>query len=487
MKPARTRLAPSPTGYMHIGTLHTALFDYFLARQTGGQFIIRIEDTDQARLVEGALENLLKTLKSLGIEHDEGPILQADGSVAEQGDRGPYVQSKRLDIYKKYVDQLVEQGDAYHCFCSKERLDVMREQQRATKQTPKYDRHCLSLSKDEINKRLEAGEPHVVRMKIPEGITEFEDAVRGSVKFNNSDVDDQVILKSDGFPTYHLAVVVDDALMNITHIFRGEEWLSSTPKQILLFKMLGLEAPTFAHLPLLLNPDKTKLSKRQGDVAVEDYLKKGYLPEALLNFIGTLGFNPTGDREIYSLQELIEMFNLGKVKKSGAVMNLEKLDWMNNHYIMQLEIDELIERARPFVSINLDDAMINRALIIQRARINHLDQLQQSLEAYVTEFAYNPELLVWKKSDKQDAKIQLENLKQFVLQLEDALFVNVESVEREVRAYITSNNLDNGSVLWPLRVALSGQEKSSSPFELLWVFGKEKGIEKIETAIGMLG
>ncbi len=486
MTPARTRLAPSPTGYIHIGTLRTALFDYFLAKQTGGQFVLRIEDTDQTREVEGALENLLKTFKDVGIEPDEGPVLQEDGSIIEKGEHGPYVQSKRLDIYKPYIDKLIEQGDAYFCFCTKERLDEMREKQRATKQTPKYDRHCCDLSDDNVKAKIDAGESHVVRMKVPEGETVFEDVVRGKVKFKNEDVDDQVILKSDGFPTYHLAVVVDDALMKITHIIRGEEWLSSTPKHIMLYNMLGFDMPTFAHVPLLLNPDKTKLSKRQGDVAVEDYLKKGYLPEALLNFIGTLGFNPTGDREIYTFDELIKLFDLSKVKKSGAVMNIEKLDWMNNQYIKELEVKEVVEVARSFVSVDLDNEMIRRALVVERERVNRLDELQDKLEPYVAEFEYDPEILVWKKADAADAKAQLEGVKEFIKSLEDAHFVNVEEVEREVRGYIEKNDLQNGNVLWPLRVALSGAAKSASPFELLWVFGKEKGIERINNAIDLL-
>lgn len=487
MTPARTRLAPSPTGYMHIGTLRTALFDYFLAKQTGGQFLLRIEDTDQTRFVEGALENLLETFKRVGIEPDEGPVLQDDGSIIEKGEYGPYTQSDRLEMYQKYVDQLIAQGDAYYCFCSKERLDEMREQQRATKQTPKYDRHCCALSEDEVKAKLEAGASYVVRMKVPEGETVFDDVVRGMVKFQNSEVDDQVILKSDGFPTYHLAVVVDDALMKITHVIRGEEWLSSTPKHIMLYKMLGFEQPAFAHVPLLLNPDKSKLSKRQGDVAVEDYLNKGYLPEALLNFIGTLGFNPTGDREIYSFQELIDLFDLSKVKKSGAVMNLEKLDWMNNHYIGLLSREELVERARPFVGVDLNDGMMQRALMVERARINRLDELQARLEPYVLELAYDPAILVWKKADAADAKAQLEGVLSYVENLDASVFDEQSSIEAQIRDYIEKNQLENGNVLWPLRVALSGSEKSASPFELLWIFGKEQGIERIKKGIASLG
>ncbi len=482
MDSARTRIAPSPTGYMHIGTLRTALFDYFLARQTGGQFIIRIEDTDRERLVEGAVEDLLSMFTSVGLDHDEGPFLVPGGEMIQKGDYGPYVQSERLDIYHKYVDQLVEKGEAYPCFCSKERLTEMREEQRATKQTPKYDRACLSLSDVEIAKRVDA-EAHVIRLKIPTGETSFKDVIRGTVKVNNSEIDDQVILKSDGFPTYHLAVVVDDELMKITHVIRGEEWISSTPKHVILMKLLGFDEPTFAHVPLLLNPDKTKLSKRQGDVAVEDYLKRGYLPKALINFVATLGYNPKADQELYELDELVKLFDLSKVNKSGAVMNIEKLDWMNNHYMRELSIDDLAEAARSFVQAKVDDERVARAMKVEVERVNRLDELQERIDPYLDQPGYDPAMLTWKKSDAADAKLQLENISSFIESMPDKAFRAQESIEKAIRGYIEKNDLDNGSVLWPLRVALSGLKKSASPFDYLWVLGREEGIARIKVAI----
>lgn len=482
----RTRIAPSPTGYMHIGTLRTALFDYFLARQAGGQFLIRIEDTDRERLVPGAVENLLKTFRDLGIEHDEGPVLLADGTLSQKGAHGPYVQSERLELYKKYAGELVEKGHAYHCFCTKERLDEMRAQQQATKQTPKYDRACAKLSLDEVQMRLDRGESHVLRMRIPEGKTVFEDAVRGHIEFNNSDVDDQVIMKSDGFPTYHLAVIVDDYLMGITHVIRGEEWLSSTPKHIILYQMFGWPAPVFAHAPLLLNPDRSKLSKRQGDVAVEDYLKRGYLPAALINFVGTLGFNPKADQEIYTLDELIRDFDLSRVNKSGAVLNMEKLDWMNNHYLKMLTIDELAEAAAPFVQANMADSRTRRALFVERERVNRLDELQSKLDPYLLATSYDPLMLVWKKADAEDAKNQLVAIREQIVAFNDQAWSSVSMIEETLLGFIKQTGRQNGNVLWPLRVALSGQEKSATPFDFLWALGPEESLIRIDRAISLL-
>ncbi len=481
----RTRIAPSPTGYMHIGTLRTALYDYFLARQKGGEFIIRIEDTDQTRFVPGALESLLGTFKKLGIEHDEGPVLHDDGSMTEKGDVGPYVQSQRLDIYKKYADELLANGHAYVCFCTKERLDEMRKAQTAAKQTPRYDRHCLSLSKEEVESRL--NEPHVLRMKLSEGSTTFKDAIRGEITFKHADLDDQVIVKGDGFPTYHLAVVVDDHLMNITHVIRGEEWLPSTPKHILLFQMLGWDAPIFAHVPLLLNADRSKLSKRQGDVAVEDYLAKGYLPEALLSFVATLGFNPKADQEIYSMKEMIELFDLSKVNKGGAVMNLEKLDWMNHHYITSMPAAALVEAIKPFAAgTDLANPVTLRAIEVEKPRVHKLTEFAEKIRPYTERIDYDPSILVWKKADKADAKKNLENIVNFIDSLGSERFADISLIEGAIKEYIASQGLSNGNVLWPTRVALSGQEASASPFELLWVLGKEEGRGRLALAIDKL-
>ena len=486
MNLVRTRIAPSPTGYIHIGTLRTALYCYFLAKQHDGQFLIRIEDTDQERLITGAIENLLKTFQDLGIEHDEGPVLHADGSLSEKGDHGPYVQSQRLALYQEYVAALLASGHAYYCFCTKERLDEMRTSQRATKQTPRYDRTCCKLSDEEVQSNLEEGIDHVVRMKVPEGRTEFEDVIRGKLVFDNTEVDDQVLMKSDGYPTYHLAVVVDDHFMNITHILRGEEWISSTPKHVMLYEMFGWQTPSFAHLPLLLNPDKSKLSKRQGDVAVEDYLKRGYLPEALINFVSLLGFNPKGDQELYSVEELIKLFDLEKVNKSGAVLNMDKLDWMNQHYINELERSELIKAVRPFLQADVDSDRVQRALIVERSRVHRLTEFQDKIEEYITEPAFDPSVLVWKKSDTKDAKEQLTNILSVLQDFSEDDLSTVETIEKRIKTYIANNALQNGNVLWPLRTALSGKEQSASPFECIWVLGKEESLRRVTTAINLL-
>jgi glutamyl-tRNA synthetase len=462
------------------------MFDYFLARQSGGQFVVRIEDTDQARLVPGALESLLATFIKLGIDYDEGPVLNPDGSISEKGDYGPYVQSKRLDIYKPYADKLVDQGHAYVCFCTRERLEEMRAAQTAAKQTPKYDRHCLRLEISDIGARLAAGEPHVIRMKIPDGEVAFDDAIRGVIKFNLADVDDQVIIKSDGFASYHLAVVIDDHLMKISHVLRGEEWISSTPKQIVLHNMLGLKMPIYAHVPLILNPDRTKLSKRKGDVSVEGYLTKGYLPEAIINFISTLGFNPTSDQEIFTREEFVRLFDLSKVNKGGAVMNTEKLDWMNHQYLAKMTEDELASATRPFLKETVDNDLVRRALIVERERTNRLDEFEAKLQPYLFAIEYPKEILVWKKATPEDALAQLEGVRPIIAALPDETFAQIALLEATVKEYIQGQGLQNGNVLWPLRVALSGAEKSASPFECLWVLGKQAALARLDKAIALL-
>jgi len=329
----KTRFAPSPTGYLHVGGLRTALYAYLFARQNKGIFALRIEDTDQKRYVEGAVESLQNALKFFDLNWDEGPIFQ----------------SKRTEIYMKYAKQLVEGGHAYPCFCTAERLDEMRKQQEANKQPPKYDRLCLNLSKEECRVRAEAGEPYVIRQRIPQELLIFNDLVRGEMKFHGKDVDDQVLIKSDGYPTYHLANVVDDHEMEVTHVIRGEEWLPSTPKHVWLYQAFGWTPPAFAHLPLLLNPDRSKLSKRQGDVAAEDFLKRGYLKEAMINFIAFLGWNPGTEEEFFTLDELVDRFSLDRVQKAGAVFNLEKLDFLNGHYMRAKSIEELAALVKPWL------------------------------------------------------------------------------------------------------------------------------------------
>ena len=353
----KTRFAPSPTGLLHIGGLRTALFSYLIAKKNSGKFILRIEDTDQERFVEGGIENIIRSLKWAGIDVDEGVDIEGkgergkgkEGVIVQKGENGPYIQSERLDIYQKHIQKLLDGGHAYYCFCSKERLEELRKAQEVNKQPTLYDGHCRNLTAEELQKKLAEKQTYVVRMKMPkEGTVKFVDLIRCEVEFKNELIDDQVLLKSDGFPTYHLAHIVDDHLMGITHVIRGEEWLPSVPKHLKLYEMFGWELPQFAHIPLLVNEQKQKLSKRHGDVSVEDFINKGYLPEAMVNFIAFLGWNPGGDREIFSLKELEKEFSLEKVGKSAAVFNREKLDWYNAQYIRKMSLKELTERCLSF-------------------------------------------------------------------------------------------------------------------------------------------
>jgi glutamyl-tRNA synthetase len=489
----RTRFAPSPTGYLHVGGLRTALYAYLFAKQNQGRFILRIEDTDQAREVKGAVKNLLDSLKWAGLEPDEG-IIAKWGKTAEKGRFGPYTQSKRVKIYQKYAQKLVDSGQAYYCFCSPQRLESLRHQQEQEKKPTRYDWHCRHLTEEEVKKKLKAKEPHVIRMKVPENQElEFTDWVRGKVVFNTNDIDDQVIIKSDGFPTYHLASVVDDHLMQITHVIRGEEWLSSTPKHILLYMSFVWPVPEFIHLPLLLNPDKSKLSKRQGDVSVEDYRQKGYLPEALVNFVALLGWNPGTEQEIFSLDELIKKFNLQKINKSGAVFDVKKLDWMNSEYIKKLSPEDFAKAARPFLekkfpefNFSANESAVKKILAIEQERVSRLDQTGESAGFFLSKkITYPPEILVWKKSSAETAK---KNLELLVAELKNqpAGEWRTEKLEEKIKNIIAENNLGNGDVLWPMRVALTGQEKSPPPFAVAEILGKEKSLERLAEAIEIL-
>lgn len=484
--PIRTRIAPSPTGFMHIGTLRTILWDYFMARQAGGSFVLRVEDTDQERYVPGSLEGILLALMRLGIDWDEGPVLLEDGTLGEKGAFGPYTQTHRLDIYAEYAKKLLAAGHAYHCFCTSARLETMRAEQRALKQTPKYDRFCLSLSADEVVARQAMGEKAVIRMKIPEGTVTFDDAIRGRISFDLKDVDDQVLIKSNGIPTYHLAVVVDDYLMRISHVLRGEEWLSSTPKQIVLHDMLGIPMPVYAHVPLILNPDKTKLSKRKGDVSVTSYLDKGYVPAALLNFLATLGFNPSATQEIFTLDELIAAFDISRVNKSGAVMNGEKLDWMNKHYLLHMGEGEYLAIARPFVLADLADPVVRRAVLVEKNRIHRLTELQNLQEQYFTTQEIDKKDLLGKKGSEETARDALIHMDALVSSLSEETLSAPLLIEAALKSYITTEGLQTGLVLWPLRVALSLRQQSASPFEYLYILQKDESLKRIRAALSLL-
>ena len=494
----RTRFAPSPTGLVHIGSLRTALFSQLWAKHNNGTSILRIEDTDQTREVAGAAEHLLKIFKLLGIEFDEGLFVTEDGKVGEKGNFGPYLQSKRLDLYQKYADQLVSEKKAYFCFCTEERLDELRKEQVALKKPPMYDRHCLTLSSDEVQKRLAeftaADKRPVIRFLIPEGQTVVHDLIYGDITYQNSVLDDQVLLKSDGFPTYHLAVVIDDHAMEISHVIRGEEWISSTPKHILLYQAFGWEPTLFAHTPLILNPDKSKLSKRQGDVSVEDFLQKGYLPEALLNFVAFLGWNPKTQKEIFSLEELEKEFELTNVNKSGAVLDINKLDWINGLYIRQMPIGELAEKLLSYwksagIDIEKFDKQYLQAIAtLEKERLKKLSEIGERTAYFFTAPEYDGSLLVWKKSTAADAKEKLSGLHELLSSTDDFSQTNLETV---IKNFIRTHNTDNGPVLWPLRVALTGMEKSPGPFEVAGVLalspaGKKEVLHRVETAISKL-
>jgi nondiscriminating glutamyl-tRNA synthetase len=498
MNKIRLRFAPSPTGYMHVGNFRTALYTYLFAKQNDGDFILRIEDTDQKRYVHDALEKLIDIIVWAGFDYSEGVYIK-DGKVVQKGNYGPYVQSERLDLYKKYAEQLLENGTAYRCFCSPERLEEMRKEQLARKQAPMYDRHCLNLSQEEIEKKIAAGEQYVIRQKInTEGTTEYNDIIRGKVSIKNELLDDQILMKSDGYPTYNFANVVDDHLMEISHVLRGEEYISSTPKYIQLYQNFGWEVPKFAHLPLLLNSDKSKLSKRQGDVAVEDYIKKGYLRDAIINFVALLGWNPGegSTREIFLIEELIKEFNLEKVHKGGAVFDLKKLDWINNQYIKKLSIDELYDLALPFFKqkelykkwntehrawSNSDrERYLKKVLTVEQERLVNLAQVGEDNKFFFSdELQYLKDDLRWKKMTD----------KEIINSLESSLSVLEEIGEGDwSRENLEKRLLDKagdkrGDLLFPLRWTLTGQKFSPTPFEVAWVLGKEESLKRIKKAL----
>ena len=471
----KTRFAPSPTGYLHVGGLRTALYSYLYARQNKGIFALRIEDTDQKRYVEGAVESMQNALNFFNLTWDEGPIFQ----------------SKLTEIYMKYATQLVEAGHAYPCFCTAERLDEMRKQQEANKQPPKYDRLCLNLSAAEIKARSEAGEAYVIRQRIPQEDLFFNDLVRGEMKFHGKDIDDQVLIKSDGFPTYHLANVVDDHEMEVTHVIRGEEWLPSTPKHVWLYQAFAWTPPAFAHLPLLLNPDRSKLSKRQGDVAAEDYIKKGYLKEAMINFIAFLGWNPGTEEEFFTLEQLVERFSIERVQKAGAVFNLEKLDFLNGHYIRAKSIEDLAALVKPwleetdwFSKTSFTQENFLRFLASVQMRMKTLTDAAPMLRPFLLdELDYDFNLFYSEKMkvDKTMTVMALENSIPALEALED--YSNEESIKACLVTVIEKLGVKNGQMLWPMRVALSNEQFSPGTFELIQLMGKELTLKRLQDAL----
>ncbi len=494
-KSVRVRFAPSPTGELHIGGARTALFNFLFAKHNKGKIILRIEDTDQKRYVEGSIERLLESLNWLGIKFDEGLIASGKSTSprVEKGEFGPYTQSKRTEIYKKYAQELIDGGHAYYCFCSEDRLKKMREEQMAKKQSPMYDRTCLKLTKEQIKEKLANNEPYVIRLKVPNsGKVVFNDLIRGKVEIDNATIDDQVLLKSDGMPTYQLANVIDDHLMQISHVLRAEEWLPSTPKHILLYKAFGWQPPEFGHIPLVLAPDKSKLSKRHGAVSVEEFRRLGYLPEALVNYIAFLGWNPKDNREFFTLDELAKEFDINKINKAGAVFDIEKLNYFNGHYINKLSDDNLlcqmsnVKCQSHSLNVKSDKKIIARIISIVKSRMTKLSDFSQLAKPFLEEIKYKPELLIFRKSTKESTLKGLE-LTTYGLQLiTSAQWENIDNLNNALLKIVQDNGLTNGDVFWPVRVALSGLEKSPSPAEMLWVLGKSESVKRIKKAIELL-
>ncbi len=474
----RVRFAPSPTGYLHVGGLRTALYNYLFARKQNGTFILRIEDTDRSRYVEHAEENLIEALKWAGLVWDEGPDCG--------GPKAPYRQSERLALYREHALKLVDQGNAYYAFDTADELEEMRKEQEQMRLPVKYDRRALKLSAAEVDAKLAAGVPHVIRMKVPDLTTvTFDDIVRGKVEFASEQIDDQVLLKSDGFPTYHLANVVDDHLMEVSHVIRGEEWLSSTPKHVLLYQYFGWELPQFAHLPLLLNPDKSKLSKRQGDVAVEDYRAKGYLPEALVNFVALLGWNPGDERELFSLHELVNEFSIERVGKSGAVFNLEKLNWMNAEHLRKKSDAEILRllknelKQSEFKDATFSDEYLVKVIGAMRERVSFVkDFVEKSPYFFRRPKQFDPDVV--KKRWKPESSGYLKSLTQEFSSLTNP---NKEEYEAALHRTAQSLNVGNGQLIHPLRLAVSGTGSGPGLYDILFIIGKEETIKRIELAI----
>ncbi len=502
----RVRIAPSPTGFVHVGNLRTILYNFLFAKHHQGKFIIRIEDTDRNRFVDGAVENLLKVISWAEMDIDEGPYLDKDGKIAEKGEYGPYFQSERLTIYNEMIQTLLDKGKAYPCFCTKERLDLVREEQTKNNQPPKYDNFCRNLSRTESQALTSAGTPHVIRFKMPENKdVVFNDEIRGAIVVNTKDLDDYVLIKSDGFPTYHFANVVDDHLMKISHVLRGDEWISSTPKHILLYEAFDWQTPKFAHLPILLGKNKKKLSKRDGDTSVKDFITKGYLKDAFLNFIALLGWNSGTEQEIYSRNELIQQFDLNKVHKSGAVFDLEKLDWLNGMYIRDLSDDEFFKNALPFLleekiieqknettflvkktGESLRTTELKDIVLLEKTRVKKLNEITEALNYFfVNDLEYNPLELIWKKADKETTIDNLKNLTKILKKIKTENW-NKSFIQKEINDFLLKNNLDTGSVLWPMRFSLSGRAKSPDPFEIAECLGKKNSLYRLESAINKL-
>ncbi len=480
MKQVRTRFAPSPTGYLHIGGLRTALYAWLYARKSGGVFILRIEDTDLGREVEGAKEVIYSTLKQTGLNYDEGP----DAG----GDFGPYIQSERKEIYKEYAEKLIDLGAAYRCFCSKERLAQERAKAEARGGTYTYDKHCLRLSAKEIQRKLEAGEPYVIRQNIPrEGDTTYKDAVFGEITVPNADLDDNVLLKADGMPTYNLANVIDDHLMAITHVIRGTEYLSSTPKYNHLYRAFGWDIPQYIHLPVVMKDKQRKLSKRHGDASFEDFINKGYLKEALINYIALLGWSPGTEQEIFTLDELVKVFNIEGLSKSPAIFDVEKLTWMNAQYIRALPKADFIERAYPyFKQCGVENFDLELIADLIQPRLETLTEIPGKL-SFLNEKPVFSDELYFNKKMKTDKEQALPMLKEARAVLQNQQDYSLEPLKEALMKLVERLGVKNGQLFWPLRIAISGTEVTpGGAVEIACLLGKEETLRRLEDSIKKL-
>lgn len=481
MSKIRTRFAPSPTGRMHVGNLRTALYAYLIAKHEGGDFILRIEDTDQERLVEGAVDIIYRTLEKTGLIHDEGP--DKDGGV------GPYVQSERqaAGIYMEYAKQLVDKGEAYYCFCDKERLESLK-QEVAGKEIVIYDKHCLSLSKEEVQEKLDAGLPFVIRQNNPTtGTTTFSDDIYGDITVDNSELDDMILIKSDGFPTYNFANVVDDHLMGITHVVRGNEYLSSSPKYNRLYEAFGWEVPKYIHCPLITDEEHKKLSKRSGHSSYEDLIEQGFLNEAVVNFVALLGWSPTDNREIFSLAELVEAFDYHHINKAPAVFDLTKLKWMNGEYIKAMDFDKFYDMALPYIKeVIKKDLDFKKIAGMVQTRIEIFPDIAGHIDFFEELPEYDTDMYTHKKM-KTNAENSLQVLKDVVPILEGQTDWSNDALYETLLKYVTEKELKNGMVMWPIRTAVSGKQMTpGGATELMEVLGKEESLRRIKIGIEKL-
>ena len=480
----RTRFAPSPTGKMHVGNLRTALYEYLIAKHDNGTFVLRIEDTDQERFVPEALDIIYNTMKLTGLNHDEGPD--------KDGGYGPYVQSERMKsgMYLEYAKELVEKGEAYYCFCTKERLENLRASSTTEdgKEIAKYDKHCLGLPKEEVEANLKAGVPYIIRQNNPEsGTTTFHDAIYGDITVENEELDDMVLIKADGYPTYNFANVVDDHLMGITHVVRGNEYLSSAPKYNRLYEAFGWEVPEYVHCPIITDENHKKLAKRSGHASVEDLLEQGFLPETIVNFVALLGWSPSEDREIYSLKELEEVFDYRHISKSPAVFDITKAKWMNGEYIKAMDMESFLEHALPVIREAVTkDYDLEKIAELVKTRIEVFPDIKEKIDFFDELPEYDIAMYTHKKM-KTNSENSLEVLKEMLPLLEAQEDYSIAGIEALCKEYIAKKELKNGRVLWPLRTAVSGKQMTpGGAYEIMEILGKEESLARIRKGIELL-